>query len=461
MSQLNVVAAFDNKIIKKLQIASSSEGEKAIELAFQTHKNKDQRLPKYKRIEILQKLIHYMTSQKESIIEIAVKEGGKPWTDTQIEVDRAIQGIHCAINEIENLSGTQIPMGITKGSQNRLAFTTIEPRGVVLAISAFNHPVNLIVHQVVPAIAAGCPVIIKPASTTPLSCLNFIDILYQSGLPKAFCQALICTRQDAEKLVSDKRISFLTFIGSGKVGWRLRSLVAPGVHCALEHGGAAPVIVERDADLSKMIPSLLKGGFYHAGQVCVSVQRVYVHESILDGVLEKFIPQVKKLIVGSPLDKKTQVGPLISPKEVDRVELWVNQAAQSGGKILCGGKRISDTLYEPTVILNPDKEAKVSTQEIFGPVVCFYPYSSISDAIKRANSLPFSFQAAIFTQDINIAFDTIQRLKAEAVMVNDHTAFRVDWMPFGGSEQSGLGTGGIGYSIKDMSREKFFVLNLS
>jgi len=461
MSQLNVVAAFDNKIIKKLQIASSSEGEKAIELAFQTHKNKDQRLPKYKRIEILQKLIHYMTSQKESIIEIAVKEGGKPWTDTQIEVDRAIQGIHCAINEIENLSGTQIPMGITKGSQNRLAFTTIEPRGVVLAISAFNHPVNLIVHQVVPAIAAGCPVIIKPASTTPLSCLNFIDILYQSGLPKAFCQALICTRQDAEKLVSDKRISFLTFIGSGKVGWRLRSLVAPGVHCALEHGGAAPVIVEKNADLNKMIPSLLKGGFYHAGQVCVSVQRVYVHESILDGVLEKFIPQVKKLIVGSPLDKKTQVGPLISPKEVDRVELWVNQAAQSGGKILCGGKRISDTLYEPTVILNPDKEAKVSTQEIFGPVVCFYPYSSISDAIKRANSLPFSFQAAIFTQDINIAFDTIQRLKAEAVMVNDHTAFRVDWMPFGGSEQSGLGTGGIGYSIKDMSREKLIVLNLS
>jgi acyl-CoA reductase-like NAD-dependent aldehyde dehydrogenase len=461
MSQLNVVAAFDNKIIKKLQIASSSEVEKAIELAFQTHKNKDQRLPKYKRIEILQKVIHHMVSQKESIIEIAVKEGGKPWTDTQIEVDRAIQGVHCAINEIENLSGTQIPMGITKGSQNRLAFTTIEPRGVVLAISAFNHPVNLIVHQVVPAIAAGCPVIVKPASTTPLSCLNFIDILYQSGLPKAFCQALICTRQDAEKLVSDKRISFLTFIGSGKVGWRLRSLVAPGVHCALEHGGAAPVIVEKDADLNKMIPSLLKGGFYHAGQVCVSVQRVYVHESILDGVLEKFIPQVKKLIIGNPLDKKTQVGPLISPKEVDRVELWVNQATQSGGKILCGGKRISDTLYEPTIILNPDKEAKVSTQEIFGPVVCFYPYASISDAIKRANSLPFSFQAAIFTQDINIAFDTIQKLKAEAVMVNDHTAFRVDWMPFGGSEQSGLGTGGIGYSIKDMTKEKLVVLNLS
>ncbi|MDA3788602.1 MAG: aldehyde dehydrogenase family protein [Desulfobacula sp.] len=461
MSQLNVVAAFDNKIIKTIDIASSAQVEAAIEIAFLTHKNRDQRLPEYKRIKILQKLIHLMTSQKESIIEIAVKEGGKPWVDTLIEVDRAIQGVHIAINEIENLSGQEIPMGITKGSQNRLAFTTIEPRGVVLAISAFNHPVNLIVHQVIPAIAAGCPVIIKPASTTPLSCLNFIDLLYQSGLPKAYCQALVCTRQDAEKLVSDKRISFLTFIGSGKVGWRLRSMVAPGVHCVLEHGGAAPVIVEKDADLGKMIPSLLKGGYYHAGQVCVSVQRVYVHESILDLVLEKFIPQVKNLIVGDPLDKNTQVGPLISPKEVDRVEQWVNEAALSGGEILWGGKRISDTLYEPTIILNPDKEAKVSTQEIFGPVVCFYTYASRDDAIDRANSLPYSFQAAVFTQDIHTAFDTVQKLKAEAVMVNDHTAFRVDWMPFGGSEQSGLGTGGIGYSIKDMTRKKLAVLNLS
>ncbi len=461
MSRLNVVEAFNNKAIKTISLTPSPEVEKAIELAFFTYHDKDKRLPKYKRIEILRNAIHYMSSQKEAIIEIAVREGGKPWTDTQIEVDRAIQGIHCAVNEIENLSGTQIPMGITKGSQNRLAFTTIEPRGVVLAISAFNHPVNLIVHQVVPAIAAGCPVIIKPASTTPLSCLNFIDILYRSGLPKAYCQAVICNRQDAEKLVSDKRISFFTFIGSGKVGWRLRSLVAPGVHCALEHGGAAPVIVEKDADVNKMIPSLLKGGFYHAGQVCVSVQRVYVNEAIVSNVLEKFTSQVQRLILGNPMDIKTQVGPLISPKEVDRVELWVNQAKQSGGEILCGGKRLSDTVYEPTIILNPGKNAKVSTREIFGPVVCFYTYSSRKEAIDRANSLPFSFQAAIFTKDINIAFDTVQRLKAEAVMVNDHTAFRVDWMPFGGSEQSGLGTGGIGHSIKDMSREKLIVLNFS
>jgi acyl-CoA reductase-like NAD-dependent aldehyde dehydrogenase len=461
MNKLKITAPFDNKTIKEISYASSSEVEKAVEIAFQTHKNMDERLPKYKIIQIFQKLIHLMTDQKESIIELAAKEGGKPWVDTQIEVDRAIHGIHIAINEIENLSGTQIPMGHTKSSENRLAFTTLEPRGVVLAISAFNHPVNLIVHQVIPAIAAGCPVIIKPASTTPLSCINLINLLYRAGLPEKQCQVLIATNKDAEKVVSDRRISFLTFIGSGKVGWRLRTLTAPGVHCALEHGGAAPVIVEKDADIDKMIPSLLKGGYYHAGQVCVSVQRIYVHESIIDEVLKKFTPRVKKLIVGDPLSRNTEVGPLIAPKEVDRVEQWVNEAEQSGGEILCGGKRISDTLYEPTIILNPHEDTKVSTKEIFGPVVCFYTFSSLDNAIKRANALPYSFQAAIFTQDINKAFYAVQELKAEAVMVNDHTAFRVDWMPFGGSEQSGLGTGGIGYSIKDMTREKLMVFNLS
>ncbi len=461
MDKLKIIAPFDNKTIKEITFASSSEVEKAVELAFQTHKNINERLPKYIIIKILQKLIHLMTSRKESIIELAAKEGGKPWVDTQIEVDRAIGGIHIAINEIENLSGTQIPMGHTKSSENRLAFTTMEPRGVVLAISAFNHPVNLIVHQAIPAIAAGCPVIIKPASTTPLSCLNLINLLYKAGLPLKYCQVLITTRKDAEKLVSDRRISFLTFIGSGKVGWRLRAMTAPGVHCVLEHGGAAPAIIEEDADIDKMIPSLLKGGYYHAGQVCVSIQRIYVHESIIDDILEKFIPRVQQLIVGNPLEKNTEVGPLIAPEEVDRVEQWVIEAAQSGGKILCGGKRISDTLYEPTIILNPDEDAKVSKQEIFGPVVCFYSYSSLDDAIKKANALPYSFQSAIFTKDINTAFYAVKKFKAETVMINDHTAFRVDWMPFGGSEQSGIGTGGIGYSIKDMTREKLVVLNLS
>lgn len=461
MSTFKVYNAFDQKILETVSIASSSGVERVVERAFSAFRDNPAGLPKYERIKILNKLIRLMVSEKDDIIETAVKEGGKPWLDSQIEVDRAIQGVKIAINEIENLSGTQIPMGHTQSSQGRLAFTVAEPKGVVFAISAFNHPINLIVHQVVPAVAAGCPVIIKPAKATPLSCLDFVHMLYQSGLPEKWCQALTCSRQDAEKLVTDKRIAFFTFIGSAKVGWGLRSLLPPGTGCALEHGGAAPVIVEKDADQEKLIPALLKGGYYHAGQVCVSVQRVFIHESMLDEVLDRFVPLVKSLTVGDPLLKTTQVGPLISPREVDRIEQWVNEAADSGGTVLCGGRRISDTLYEPTVILNPDREARVSTQEIFGPVVCFYGYKNREDAINRANSLPFSFQASVFSQDIDAAFSTARRLKAEAVMINDHTAFRVDWMPFGGSGESGLGMGGIGYSIRDMIKEKLLVLNLS
>ena len=226
----------------------------------------------------------------------------------------------------------------------------------------------------------------------------------------------------------------------------------------MEHGGAAPVIVEQDADVDAMLPALLKGGFYHAGQVCVSVQRVFVHESICEDVASKLAKMASDLIVGDPLDKKTEVGPLILPREVDRVEEWVNEALSKGAKVLSGGKRISDTLYEPTVLLDPPDDVKVTTQEIFGPVVCIYPYSNRNEAIDKANSLPFAFQAAVFTNNLETTLDTVKKLNATAVMVNDHTAFRVDWMPFGGRDSSGIGMGGIPYSMDEMTREKMIVI---
>jgi acyl-CoA reductase-like NAD-dependent aldehyde dehydrogenase len=329
---------------------------------------------------------------------------------------------------------------------------------VVTSISAFNHPLNLTIHQTIPAIAVGSPVIIKPARTTPLSCMKFIEILQQAGLPKGWCQALVCGNQDAEKLVTDPRINYFSFIGSGAIGWMLRSKLSPGTRCALEHGGAAPVIVEADAEVDSMIDSLLKGGFYHAGQVCVSVQRVFVHESLCEDVAKKLANKAKNLVVGDPLDEKTEVGPLISSKEADRIEQWVEQAKQQGATVLCGGERISDSCYAPTVLLNPSQESNVSQSEIFGPVVCIYSYTDRQQAIDLANSLPFAFQASVFTKNIDIAFDTVSRLNATAVMVNDHTAFRVDWMPFGGRDSSGIGMGGIQYSMHEMTREKMFVI---
>jgi acyl-CoA reductase-like NAD-dependent aldehyde dehydrogenase len=226
----------------------------------------------------------------------------------------------------------------------------------------------------------------------------------------------------------------------------------------LEHGGAAPVIVEADANLDEAVPLLVKAGFYHAGQVCVSVQRVYAHESLALKLAEQMAKKAAKLVVGDPADPKTEVGPLITHAECQRVADWVEEAVQKGAKLLCGGKKISECCYAPTVLWNPPEDVRVSREEVFGPVVCVYSYKNREEAVKRANGLPFSFQAAVFTKDIDRAFYYVRNLQATAVMVNDHTAFRVDWMPFGGRMQSGLGMGGIPRSMEDMTVEKMFVV---
>lgn len=455
---LKVFSPFDRSLIKEIPMVGNKEVENALQKAYALFLDRKEWIPAYKRIEILEKVQELMKSRVEALTKTAAAEGGKPYMDSKVEVLRAINGVKIAAEEIGRLTGEQIPMGLTQASVNRLAFTTREPIGVVASISAFNHPLNLIVHQTITAFAAGCPVIVKPASTTPLSCLEFVEILKEAGVPEGWVQVVITDNDAAEKLVTDPRVNYLSFIGSAKVGWYLKSKLAPGTRCALEHGGAAPVIVESDAQVDDMIPALVKGGFYHAGQVCVSVQKVFVHESIAKAVADKMAEMAKKLVVGDPLDEKTEVGPLILPKEVDRVEAWVKEAKEKGGEILCGGKRISDTCYAPTVIWNPPQDIQVSKEEIFGPVVCVYPYIDRNKAIEQANALPYHFQAAVFTKDLDIAFDTVQKLNATAVMVNDHTAFRVDWMPFGGRDASGEGLGGIPYSMHEMTREKLMVV---
>ena len=455
---LKVTSPYNFKVIKEIPLMQHTDVENALKVAYNLFRDQAKWIPAWQRIEILERVVDAMKEREEDFTNIAAEEGGKPYMDSKVEVLRAINGVKLAIEHIGQLAGEQIPMGQTSSSVNRLAFTIREPIGVVVSISAFNHPLNLIIHQVVTAIAAGAPVIVKPALTTPLSCLEFVSILKEAGLPDGWCQTIICSDENAEKLATDNRVNYLSFIGSAKVGWYLRSKLSPGTRCALEHGGVAPVIVEKDANIDEMLPALLKGGFYHAGQVCVSVQKVFVHEDIVKEVSDRLTDMAKKLIVGDPLNPKTEVGPLILPLEVDRVEKWVEEAVASGGKLLCGGKRISDSCFEPTVILDPSQNAKVSTLEIFGPVVCIYTYKNREEAIKLANALPTAFQASVFTHNIDIAFETVKKLNASAVMVNDHTAFRVDWMPFGGRDASGIGIGGIPYSINEMTREKLIVI---
>jgi acyl-CoA reductase-like NAD-dependent aldehyde dehydrogenase len=377
-----------------------------------------------------------------------------------VEVDRAIDGVGLCARELQHLGGGEVPMDLTQAGAGRMAFTVREPIGPVVAVSAFNHPLNLIVHQVAPAVAVGCPVIVKPADDTPLSARSFVDILTEAGLPPGWCEFIACDLATAEKLVTDSRVAFLSFIGSAKVGWMLRSKLSPGTRCALEHGGAAPVLVDASADTETMVPLLAKGGLYHAGQVCVSVQRIFAPKSQAKQLAEALAAAADKLVVGDAVKEETEVGPLIRPREVDRVEEWLTEAVDGGGQVITGNRRLGDTSFAPTVVLDPPGDCRLSTMEIFGPAIAVYGYDDMDAAIAEANRLPFAFQASCFTKQLDVAMHCINSLDASAVMVNDHTAFRVDWMPFAGRRQSGYGVGGIGYTMHDMTQEKMAVIRL-
>ena len=453
-----VVNPYDLGVIGEVPLTGWDEINVWLDEATRLHKNRAEWLPAWKRIEILEKTADQMRVSQDELALLISNEGGKPLMDARVEVTRAIDGVGLCVKELLTLTGKEIPMDLTQAGAGRMAFTSREPVGPVVAISAFNHPLNLIIHQVGPAVATGCPVIVKPAGDTPLSALKFVTMLHEAGLPEAWCKFALCERAVAQQLVSDPRTAFFSFIGSGKVGWMLKAGLAPGTRCALEHGGVAPVIVDETADLDEMIPLLVKGGMYHSGQVCVSVQNVLAPPSLAGDVAEAIAASAQKLVVGNAIEEKTQCGPLIRPAEVDRVESWVNEAVAGGAKLLCGGKRLGETTYAPTVLLNPPHDAKVSLQEIFGPVICVNAIDDMDDAIKRANSLPFAFQAAVFTNRLDVAVHCVRHLDATAVMVNDHTAFRVDWMPFAGRRHSGYGTGGIGHTMYDMTHDKMAVI---
>lgn len=457
-----VRAPFDDSLLATVERADAAAVEQALGNAAALYADRDGWLPTERRIEILERATLLMRQQFEELAAGAAREGGKPLIDSRVEMARCIDSIRICIDTLRTDGGNPPPMGINAASRRHLAMMCREPIGVVVAVSAFNHPLNLIAHQVGPAIATGCPVIVKPAGDTPLSCVRLVKIFHQAGLPEAWCQFVLPDSHAlAEKLATDRRVAFLSFIGSAGVGWRLRSKLAPGTRCALEHGGVAPVIVAADADLDSALPGLIKGAFYHAGQVCVSVQRVYAHASIARELAGRMVEAAGRLVVGDPLAEATEVGPLIRRAELERVADWVGEAVAAGAELLCGGKTLGQQCYAPTVLFAPPADAAVSTGEVFGPVVCIYPFHEIDEAIAAANSLDVAFQASVYSRDIDTAMHVADRLAASAVMVNEHTAFRVDWMPFAGLKHSGLGVGGIPFTMHDMQVEKMIVLKSS
>ena len=458
MDQLYVTNPYDSSPIGEIRLSSEKDLETALATAQKTHLSNRKGLPRHERIAILKKAAEILAGRSDELAMLIAAEGGKPLIDAKVEVARAIDGVETCASEIAHNAGVEIPMDLTPAGDRKVAFTIKEPIGPVVAISAFNHPLNLIVHQVAPAVAAGNPVIVKPADDTPLSCQAFVEILHQAGLPPEWAQCICCEVGLAQKLVTDERVAFFSFIGSAAVGWKLRSLLAPGTRVALEHGGVAPVVVGPSANRDQLVPNLVKGGFYHSGQVCVSVQRIFTFGASGRELAESIAETASKLVVGNAINADTQCGPLIRNREVDRVEEWVLEAVNAGAEIICGGKRLSSSCYAPTVLLNPPENCRVSRDEIFGPVISVYEKQNMDEAIKQANSLDFAFQASVFSNDYAEIMDAIDRLDGSAIMVNEHSAFRVDWMPFAGRKRSGLGVGGIAHTLEDMSQSKMAVL---
>lgn len=415
-------------------------------------------LPVDERMRILLHVAAQVEAGRDRFAQRIAEEGGKPLKDALVEVDRAADGLRLAAEGIAGaLAGEEVPMGRTKASQGRTAYCLREPVGLVVAISAFNHPLNLIVHQVAPAVAVGCPVIVKPSMRTPLSCIALAELFYEAGLPEPWLQVALCDDAAAEALACDDRLRYLSFIGSAKVGWHLRRSVAAGVRVGLEHGGIAPVLLAPSADLGRALGPVVKGGMYHAGQVCVSTQRVFVPKARMDEVAEALLGQVKALVVGDPCDGATDVGPLIDAREVERVDRVIREALAGGAELLCGGEVLGQQCYAPTLLMHPSLQATVSQEELFGPAIMLYGYEGLDEAIARANHPRWSFSAAVFAEDREEIAQAVAGLDSAAVMVNESTAFRTDWMPFGGRRESGLGVGGIPCTLREYTQHKLVV----
>lgn len=449
----------DLKKISTVQWATSSDVEKLL-TQIKSHQKNFQTISKLEISNALKHVAKRILENKESFAHLIALEGGKPLKDAIVEVERASLTFNLCAEEATRTHGEMIPMERSTAAQGKIAFTMKEPIGPVLAISAFNHPLNLLAHQVGCALASGCVLILKPSPGTPLNAYHLKKLLSETNLPDEVLTIVPCDVPEIEKMISHPSFGYVSFIGSAKVGWSLRSKLAPGTRIGLEHGGIAPAIVHHDADVSRAVKSLIKGAFYHAGQVCISTQRIFVHRNVQQTFTELFIEEVKKLKTGSATLPDTDVGPLIRPSEVTRIKSWIDEAIQMGANLLIGNEiRGEHKQYLlPTVLCNVSESAKLMNEEVFGPVVCINEYEDLDLQMEKLSETDLVFESSIFTNDMSIFMKAVKMIPAMSLVINEHTAFRVDWMPFGGHKASGLGMGGVKYSMEEMTRTKQIII---
>lgn len=448
------------KKISDIQWASSQEVERILKQL--THQQKQ--FSKFSHLQISGALEHVsqrILELKNEFAHLIALEGGKPLKDALVEVERAALTFKLCAEECTRISGEMIPMERTASAQGKLAFTLKEAIGPVLAISAFNHPLNLLAHQVGCALASGCIVVLKPAPGTPLNAYQLKKLFQETNLPDYSLTILPCDIPEIEQLAASPQFAYVSFIGSAKVGWHLRSKLAPGTRLALEHGGVAPAIVCEDANIDKAVRSLIKGAFYHAGQVCISTQRIFVHQDRANAFQEKFLEEVKKLKTQDATLADTDVGPLIRPAEVSRIQEWIKEAISEGAELLIGNEVSGEhkQYLSPTVLNNVKSLSKLMNEEVFGPVVCLNTFHDLDALLDELSESTYIFESCLFTESLSTSLKVIKTLPSMSLVVNEHNAFRVDWMPFGGHKKSGLGMGGVKYSIEEMTRTKQIIIN--
>lgn len=457
-NKLVVTNPYDNSVVGETYLAGNDELEKAINKALEV-KDQMRDLPSFKKYEILKKIAEGINDKKDELALILSREAGKPLKYALGEIDRAIQVFIIAAEESKRLPKEYFSIDWTPAGEGKEGLVKYFPVGLIAGIAPFNFPLNLAVHKIAPAIASGNPIILKPARSTPLSVLELAKIIDKTELPKGAFSVLAMDREAGNQLVTDSRIQMLSFTGSPAVGWKMKANSGKK-KVALELGGNAGVIVSENADIELAVKKCLIGSFAYSGQVCIHVQRIYVHESIFDNFIQNFIEGTKKLKFGAPEELSTDISVMIDEENAIRVENWVNDAVSEGAKILFGGKR-EGTYFEPTIITNTKKEMKVCSLEVFGPVVTIEKYTYFSESIKEVNDSEFGLQAGIFTNLISEMNQAFNELEVGGVIINDVPTFRVDHMPYGGVKNSGFGREGVKYSIFEMLEPKLLVKNLN
>ena len=454
---VEIRSPYDGNLVARVAQGRKEHAEAAIAAAVKAF-GTTRRLPAFERQRILRQIVAFMIERKEEFARTLAQEAGKPIKAARTEIERSIFTFTVAAEESTRIHGEYLPLDWQEFTAGRWGIVRRFPIGPIAGITPFNFPLNLVAHKVAPAIAAGCPIVLKPAPQTPLCSLLLAECVQQAGWPDGGLSVLPLSNEDAGLLVTDERIKLISFTGSVPVGWDIKRR-AGKKKVVLELGGNAAVLVHSDADVAYAAERCVVGGFAYAGQTCISVQRILVEQSVYGKFTDLLIEAVKQLKTGDPMDESTDVGPLIRESDAIRTTAWIDEAVRAGARLLCGGRR-THNIVEPTILTGTKPDMKVNCQEIFGPVVTVEPYQNFDQALRQVNSSIYGMQAGVFTRDAKLLFQAYEELEVGSVIAGDVPSFRIDHMPYGGVKDSGLGREGLRYAIEEMTEPKLLVMNL-